>query len=217
MQITAIPAALLLLPISLSAQWANVKTPGIPRTPDGKPDLTAPAPRTSEGKPDLSGLWTPGFNLYWIDIIQNIKDESIFKSEAQAVFRKRVVEYNRDAPYTRCLPAGPLDSFSHVSRIIQLPTEVALLRNDPAGDRWIFMDGRELPEDADPTWRGYSIGRWDADTLVVETAGFNDVGWTRSATRARRNSTSSSGSTASISGTCNWKSLWMTLRPWRNR
>jgi hypothetical protein len=65
MQRTAIPAALLLLPVSLCAQWLNVKTPGIPRTADGKPDLTAPAPRTPDGKPDLSGLWAPGPNFYW--------------------------------------------------------------------------------------------------------------------------------------------------------
>ena len=60
MHTTAIPAALLLLPISLFAQWPNFKTPGIPRTADGKPNLTAPAPRTPDGHPDLSGLWAPG-------------------------------------------------------------------------------------------------------------------------------------------------------------
>jgi hypothetical protein len=173
---TAIPAALL-LPVFLCAQWANVKTPGIPRTPDDKPDLTAPAPRTPDGKPDLSGLWAPGPNLYWVDLIQDFKNEVIFKPEAQAVFRKRAAEYVLDAPYTRCLPLGPADMFSSVSQIIQLPSEVALLRSGPAGDRRIFMDGRELPKDPNPTWKGYSVGRWDGDTLVVETGGFNDVGW----------------------------------------
>jgi len=176
-QTTAIPAALLLLPVSLFAQWVNVKTPGITRTPDGKPDLTAPVPRTADGKPDLSGLWRPGPNFYWVSIIQNIKDGAIFKPEAQAVFRKRAAEYNIDNPASRCLPLGPGDIFAAESRIIQLPTEVALLRSGNAGDRQIFLDGRELPKDPNPTWRGYSVGRWEGDTLVVETAGFNDVGW----------------------------------------
>jgi hypothetical protein len=178
MQSTAIPAALLLLPVSLCAQWLNVKTPGIPRTADGKPDLTAPAPRTPDGKPDLSGLWAPGPNFYWADIIHNIKDENIFKPAAEAVFQKRIADYNHDGPYTRCLPLGPGDIFAGAShQIIQLPTEVALLRSGAARDRHIFMDGRELPKDPNPTWSGYSVGRWEGDTLVVETAGFNDVGW----------------------------------------
>jgi hypothetical protein len=179
MQRTAIPAALLLLPVSLCAQWLNVKTPGIPRTADGKPDLTAPAPRTPDGKPDLSGEWAPGPNRYWLDIIHHIKDENIFQPAAEAVFQKRIADYNHDGPYTRCLPLGPGDMFIGTSRIIQLPTEVALLRSGGAGDHYrrIFMDGRELPKDPSPTWRGYSVGRWEGDTLVVETAGFNDVGW----------------------------------------
>ena len=179
MQRSAIPAAILLLPVSLCAQWSNVRTPGIPRTADGKPDLTAAAPKAADGHPDLSGLWLPAPNSYWADVVQNIKDEAIFKPEAQAIFRKRAAEYNRDAPYTRCLPQGPTDILAGASRIIQLPTEVVLLRTNFSGDdfRRIFMDGRELPKDPNPTWRGYSVGRWDGDTLVVETAGFNDLGW----------------------------------------
>jgi hypothetical protein len=173
-----IAVTLSLFPISLSAQWLDFKTPGIPRTPDGKPDLMAPAPRTAEGKPDLSGLWEPGPNGIWLGVIQNVKEQDTLKPAAQAIWRKRAAEYNRDGPYTRCLPLGPIDIFATVSRIIQLPTEVVLLRSGPAGDdyRRIFMDGRALSKDLNPTWRGYSVGRWDADTLVVETTGFNDVG-----------------------------------------
>lgn len=155
----AVAAALLL--VSLYAQWLHFKTPGIPRTPDGKPNLTAPAPRTADGHPDLSGLWRPAPNMYWADIIQDIKDEAIFKSAAEAIFQKRIADYNRDSPYTRCLPLGPGDTFVGAYRIIQSPAEVALLRNGGAGDdyRMIFMDGREVPEDPNPTSRGYSVGR----------------------------------------------------------
>ena len=167
-----------LLPVSLYAQWLHFKSPGIPRTPDGKPNLTAPAPRTADGHPDLSGLWAPAPNLYWADIIHDIKDEAIFKPAAEAIFQKRIADFNHDGPYTRCLPLGPGDIFIGSYRIMQSPAEVALLQNG-AGDyyRQIFMDGREMPEDPNPTWRGYSIGRWEGDTLVVETGGFNDRGW----------------------------------------
>ena len=96
-----------LLPVSLYAQWLHFKTPGIPRTPDGKPDLTAPTPRTADGHTDLSGLWAPAPNVYWGDIIHDIKDEAIFKPAAEAIFQKRIADFNHDGPYTRCLPLGP--------------------------------------------------------------------------------------------------------------
>jgi hypothetical protein len=184
MQLTAMPAALLLLPASLCAQWLTLRTPGIPRTPDGKPDLTAPAPRMPDGKPDLSGFWRPGANSgpvpYIVDIIQDIKDEAIFKPAAEAVLHKRLAELGRDWPPRHCLPFGPAESLvGKPYRIIQSPTLVALLFNAEEGDnyRQIFMDGRELPKDPNPTWHGYSVGHWEGDTLVVETAGFNDRSW----------------------------------------
>src|SRR6516164_17311 len=98
MQTTALRAALLLLPMSLSAQWLNIKTPGIPRTPDGKPDLTAPTPRTPDDKPDLSGMWRPAQNMYWVDInARDFFDESAFIPAAETVFQKHVGDYGRDA------------------------------------------------------------------------------------------------------------------------
>jgi hypothetical protein len=176
-RIVTVAALWLLLPASLCAQWLAFKTPGIPRTPDGKPDLTAPTPRTVDGHPDLSGLWAPRLNFYWLDIIQNIKDETIFKPEAAALFQKRATEYNLDGPVTRCLPLGPGDIFLGWSRIMQSPAEVAVLQGGLVqGYREIFLDRRELSKDPDPTWRGYSVGRWNGDTLAVETAGFNDTG-----------------------------------------
>ncbi len=171
-------AGVCLMPVAVFAQWVNLRTPEVPRTPDGKPNLTAPAPPLRDGKPDLSGLWRLAGSPNGFDLVQDLKDETIFTPAAAALFRKRAAEYNVDGPRMRCLPLGPGDIFSHVFRIIQSPTVVALLYNGVVdGYRQIFLDGRELPKDPNPTWRGYSVGRWEGDTLVVETAGFNDVGW----------------------------------------
>ncbi len=173
----AIAAALWLLPIPLCAQWLNFRTPGIPRTADGKPNLTAAAPRTPDGKPDLSGMWRPETNPYRFDLIQNLKDESIFRPAAEALFLKRVADFRRDDPVTNCLPGGPSEMLNATYRIIQSPTVVGLLYEGAARYRQIYVDGRKLPDDPNPTWLGYSVGHWEGDTLVVESAGFNDRSW----------------------------------------
>ena len=166
-----------LLPVAVSAQWPNVRTPDIPRTADGKPNLTAPAPPLRDGKPDLSGLWRMQGGSYAFDLIHDIKDESIFKPAAVEIFRTRAAQYDVDGPTARCLPLGPAEIFVNAFRIMQSPAMVTLLYDGQGGYRQIFMDGRELPKDPNPTWRGYSVGHWDGDTLVIETIGFNDVGW----------------------------------------
>jgi hypothetical protein len=172
-----IAAALWLLPVPLGAQWLNLRTPGIPRTADGKPDLTAPAPRASDGKPDMSGMWRPETNAYRFDLIQDLKDESIFRPAAEALFLKRVADFRRDDPVTNCLPGGPSEMLNATYRIIQSPAVVGLLYEGAARYRQIYLDGRKLPDDPNPTWLGYSVGHWEGDTLVVESAGFNDRSW----------------------------------------
>ena len=92
--------ALFLLPVSLCAQWLDFPTPGIPRTADGRPNLAAPVPKTPDGKPDLSGVWRPEPNPYFYDVIQELKDEAIFRPAAEALFLKRVAEFRRDDPQT---------------------------------------------------------------------------------------------------------------------
>src|SRR5579863_2035915 len=162
------------------AQWLNLPTPGIPRTRDGKPNLTAPVPRMPDGKPDLSGLWQPELTPYRFDVIQDVKDEGVFRPAAKALFLQRAVNLRHDNPVTHCLPAGPQAIFAAGStrfyRIVQSPSVTALLYE--LGDfRQIYTDGRQLPKDPNPTWMGYSIGHWEGDTLVVESAGFNDKTW----------------------------------------
>jgi hypothetical protein len=166
--------------VAASAQWLHLPTPGIPRTADGKPNLKAPVPRMADGKPDLSGLWQPELTPYRFDVIQDVKDEGVFRPAAQALFLQRAVNLRHDNPVTHCLPAGPQAIFAAGStrfyRIVQSPGVIALLYE--LGDfRQIYTDGRGLPKDPNPTWMGYSIGHWEGDTLVVETAGFNDKTW----------------------------------------
>ena len=181
MQRIVIAAVVGLLPASLCGQWLHVRTPGIPRTGDGKPNLTAPAPRTPDGKPDLSGLWRPEFNPYNLDVIQDLKDEAVFRPAAEALFKQHLADFHTSDPITQCLPGGPLEILTAggiaLYRIIQSPDMVVLLYERGMMYRKIFMDGRELPKDPNPTWMGYSVGHWEGDTLVVESVGFNDRTW----------------------------------------
>src|SRR5437867_1392330 len=173
-------AAVILLvgTIPAGAQWLDRKTPGIPRTADGKPNLTAPAPRTPDGKPDLYGLWQAEANPYRIDVRQDREDEAIFRPAAEAIFMERVADFRQDDPVTNCLPGGPSEMLNATYRIIQSPTVVAVLYESGTGRyRQIYMDGRKLPKDPNPAWLGYSVGHWDGDTLVVESGGFNDRSW----------------------------------------
>jgi hypothetical protein len=190
---------------SAFAQWLNYSVPGTPRTRDGKPNLTAPAPRALNGKPDLSGVWhvqptgtvemkrlfgenagatdVPGMELdtiskYGINILQDFKAED-------APIRPQAVQIQRgrkggDFPATHCLPQGiPLvGMLSEPVKIVQSPKLIAILYEADDKYRQIYTDGRVLPKEFDqPAWMGYSVGRWEGDTLVVESAGFNDKSW----------------------------------------
>jgi hypothetical protein len=174
-------AAAVLAP-SAAGQWLNYPTPGIPRLPDGKPNLSAPAPRTADGKPDLTGIWRGAGPLYRFNIAQDLKTEDI-QPWAEALFLNRVRDSRKDSPLARCLPVSvPFHNFFNLTRIVQTPALIVMLYESPnSPHRMVFTDGRDLPKDPNPSWLGYSIGRWEGDTLVVTTAGFNDRGWLDSA------------------------------------
>ena len=160
---------------SLPAQWLKIKTPGIPRKTDGKPDLTAPTPRMPDGKPDLSGLWGTEDNTYVLDVTGDLKAGEV-RPWAQEVYKRRLDALDKDTPATHCLPGGPVEILGSQYRIIQSPNVIGILYASGAY-RQIFTDGRDLPKDPNPTWWGYSVGHWDGDALVVESAGFNDRSW----------------------------------------
>ena len=171
-------AALSLFAIPLGAQWLDWPTPGIPRSADGKPNLEAPAPRAADGKPDLSGMWHAQTNAYRFDVIQDLKDESIFRPAAEAVFLQRVKDLRRQDPVTNCLPSGPSEMLNSRYRLMQTPAMIGILYEDGMGRyRQIYTDGRALPEDPNPAWLGYSVGHWEGDTLVVQSIGFNGKAW----------------------------------------
>jgi hypothetical protein len=183
MKRTATAAALWLLPVSLCAQWVNLPTPGIPRTANGKPNLTAPAPRAANGKPDFTGLWVMPLDTAVGNIlVRNVGDlkPADIQPWAQALLRQRAENFSRDNPRYRCLPQGPGYSTGAggggMMRFIQTPTMIAILHEDLTY-RQIFMDGRTLESDPNPSWMGYSVGHWDGDTLVIESSGFNDRTW----------------------------------------
>ena len=181
--LTLIALAALLAAPAL-AQWGNVKTPGVPRLADGKPNLSAPAPRTADGKPDLTGIWQAGRagagGQYGYDynVAQNLPADAL-TPWAQSVRQQRVQDFRKDSPLAHCLPVSiPFLNFRGLSRIVQTPGLIVILHESPnSPHRTIFTDGRALPQDPNPTWLGYSVGHWEGDTLVVNSTGFNDKGW----------------------------------------
>lgn len=162
--------------VSLAAQWPNRPAPGMPRTPDGKPDLSAPAPRSADGKPDLSGVWRVKQGSYLVYVTSDLKPEEI-RPWAAALYKQREDDFRKDSDGIACLPPGPKAGISGLAfpmKIVQTPSLVVVLYEYQTIYRQIFVDGRALPADPNPTWMGYSVGHWDGDTLVVTTAGFND-------------------------------------------
>jgi len=177
-------AAVAVLPVLLvipsPAQWLNYPAPGIPRTADGKPNLAAPAPRMADGKPDISGIWRgPGAGSYDRNVARDLKPSDI-QPWAEALYQQRVRDMGKDAPRANCLPDPfPYYHMVDLARFVQTPGLIVILYQGTTNSvhRTIFTDGRTLPADINPSWMGYSVGHWEGDTLVVETAGFNDRGW----------------------------------------
>jgi hypothetical protein len=159
--------------ICAPAQWLDYPTPGIPRTPDGKPNLSAPAPRNG-GKPDISGTWqTSGIGAS-INMTGDLKFEEM-KPWAQAFSKTYLATYGANDTDIRCLPPGPRAGLFSLNllKIIQTSAQTTILYEE-GPYRQIFTDGRPLPKDPNPSWMGYSIGRWEGDTFTVESSGFND-------------------------------------------
>lgn len=189
MRIPLILCALVLFAVPAVAQWTDHPLKNVPRLANGRPDLSAPAPRTREGKPDLSGVWwvrdgasgsSGQPSRFFLNLPADAKPgEVTMLPWALAFVKEQVATLSRNHPISKCLPPGvPLSYTAGVPfKIVQTPDLVVMLYEYSNSFRQVFMDGRVLPKDPQPTWVGYSVGRWEADTLVVETTGFNDRTW----------------------------------------
>jgi hypothetical protein len=164
----ALVMSLAAVALPANAQWLNHPTPNIPRTATGKPDLAAPAPRGTDGHPDLSGPWTGRPAAF------RVPDEALTE-QSKALIHEREENYLKDRPAFQCQPAGP-ETVAGWKRIIQTPSLIAIAY-DTLTYRFIFMDGRKLEANPERSWMGYSVGRWEGDTLVVDSFGFNDRTW----------------------------------------
>lgn len=188
----------LLALLPASAQWIHITTPGIPRTKDGKADLSAPAPKTFDGKPDLSGIWvvsrrrpnapaTPApapvvpSGTGNGGLRNNLPPGATvpFQPWAEALYKQREANNGIGLPSEHCLPHGlPGAMMIPIPfKIMQTPGLISVLFEEFNYYRQIHTDGRDLPTVINPTWFGYSVGKWDKDTLVVDTIGFNDLTW----------------------------------------
>jgi hypothetical protein len=182
---------------ALLGQWPLYREPGVPRSPDGKVRLDAPTPRTVDGKPDFSGVWETvregtgqviqGADVpplqrtsqFW-NIGAGLEGDLPLRPWALELRASRVANNSKENPDAHCLPIGLTQLHNHPQprKIIQTPKLIVILYESNGGLRQIFMDGRPLPgNDPQPWWYGYSVGKWDGDTLVVETTGFRDDGW----------------------------------------
>jgi hypothetical protein len=190
--VAAIAAA---LSPSVSAQWPLHPLPGVPKGPGGKPNLAAPAPRTADGKPDLSGIWmrseeteTPGSQpagrpplATFGNAGAGFKEGLPIQPWAAELQKKRAAARWADNPDAMCLPQGPLQYHldPQPRKIVQTPGQILIIYESNYGLRTIYTDGRRLPPQGEPQpyWHGYSVGRWEGDTLVVESNNFRDDGW----------------------------------------
>lgn len=179
-----------------AAQWENYHDARIPRSKDGKPNLTAPAPRVN-GRPDLSGVWqaerTPAsefqrvlgedftkLQVDYSDVTGHMIDVFWGLKPGEEPDRPEAVEFVKrhqglDFQTSQCLPGSlPASLFIFPFKIIQAQDEVVMVLGDGDPTRQIHTDGRPLPQDPQPAWMGYSVGKWAGDTLEVDTTGFNE-------------------------------------------
>jgi hypothetical protein len=186
--------------VTVSAQWPPFTPSDVPRDAEGRPNLNAPAPRLPNGKPDFSGVWEsripPSGRLggpflpsltndgppvaTFVDIGRNMKEGLPLTTGAAELKKHRMSRNSMDNPDAHCLPMGNMQFHTHPQprKIIQAPKVIVILYEGNAGIRQIFLDGRPLPNnDPQPWWYGYSTGKWEGNTLVVQTSGFRDGGW----------------------------------------
>ena len=196
----------LLTSAQLTAQWVNYPMPGVPRRPDGKVNISAPAPRLANGRPDLSGLWMtaepnrgagrgtpPPVNVpdeagdqrnvtasrQMRDIGVDLPGGLPYQTWLIPIVKERTANEALDDPHIRCLPDNFLRAYGlpHLLKFVHSPQLLVVLNEMNAGYRQVFTDGRPLPKDPNPSWQGYSSATWSGDTLVIDTIGLRNDTW----------------------------------------
>lgn len=183
----------------VSTQWLKYPTAGLPKTADGKPNLSAPTPRTADGKPDFSGIWLTNntfcppsqdpeslicgpelpMGKEGINMGMSLPGGLPYQPWLAALVKKRTADEAKDDPHVVCRPNTFLRAYNmpHLLKFVQTPGLLVMLNEVNAGYRQVFTDNRPLPEDPNPSWQGYSSAKWEGDTLVVNSTGFRDDLW----------------------------------------
>jgi hypothetical protein len=154
------------------------------------PKPSGPVPRAADGHPDLSGVWWPGRDVP----VQTLRVgtsrvvsaprpdsfQSLYKPEALAKWKSLS---DKDDPALRCIPVAfgtsnvSLWGLGFIGQIVQMPKFVVMLTETYQSFKLIPVDGRKHRDDVAPSYRGDSVGRWEGDTLVVDTTNFTDDNW----------------------------------------
>jgi len=176
----ALATALILTALPTAAQWKNLPKDGVPLGPDGKPNMSAPAPRTSSGRPDLSGIYQSNYR-YFSNLAADLGlDKVPMTDEAKKIHAARVTGLlGYEEPDAHCLPQGvpKINNAPVPFRIVQTDKLVVIVYEAFNLWRQVHLDGRDWADDLNPSWMGFSKGRWEGDELVVETRGLNGKQW----------------------------------------
>jgi hypothetical protein len=184
-----------LAPAPAAAQWIGYPTAHVPRTSDGKVDMTAPTPRMASGKPDFTGIWISdrteegeetisdasslpsGFQMANFGV--SMPDGLPYRAWLEPLVAERTANLAIDDPHIRCLPDFFLRAYGlpHMLKFVHTPDLLVVLDEMNAGYRQVFTDGRALPDEPSPSWQGYSSAKWSDDTLVVDTIGIRNGTW----------------------------------------
>jgi len=172
--------AVLLLTMPAAAQWRDLPMEGVPLGADGKPDMNAPAPTTASGRPDLSGIYQTPYR-YFQNLAADIGLENVpMTPEARKIHAARATGMlSYEEPDAHCLPQGvpKINSAPVPFRIVQQEKLVVIIYEAFNLWRQVFLDNRQFDDDLNPSWMGYSKGRWEGQELVVETRGLNGKQW----------------------------------------
>jgi hypothetical protein len=183
-----------MIPASAAAQTGSNQTPKKYAPPALSSEHSKPTPHTADGHPDLSGMWLEKYAPLGADTAAGKAPAAPRAQAAQAssypsdalpyqpwalAKARQLHDAENTDPLLHCEPYGlpRIWGGAHPARFIQLPQELVILYERDTAFRIIPTDGRPHPKDVDPSWMGNSVGRWEGDTLVIDTIGLIEKSW----------------------------------------